>query len=235
MEKQLIGLARPSALHLPDSVDWRQKGAVTPVRDQGQCEASWAFACIAAVESQHAIVTGNLIPLSDQNVADCSSPESDTGCTGGFMEQGYQYIIDNKGVDTLASYPNNSTDNLCHFKPEDVGATIDAYATVSTGSELALQTATANIGPVSVAIDASSYEFQFYSDGVYVDTTCTSTFLDHAVTVVGYDSLDNVPYWTVKNSWGLDWGKEGYILMARNQNNMCGIATDATYPIINKK
>jgi cathepsin L len=235
MQKQRIGLARQRTSNLPDSIDWRKKGLVTPIKDQGQCGSCWAFSTVASVEGQHALVNGNLTSLSEQNLVDCSNAEGNMGCDGGLMDQGFQYIIDNKGIDTEASYSYEAVDDTCRFKRRNVGATIDSFVDINSGSELSLQLASATIGPISVAIDASSFEFQFYSDGVYTDTECSSVFLDHGVTVVGYDSLQNVPYWTVKNSWGADWGKEGYILMARNQNNMCGIATSASYPVINKK
>jgi len=217
---------------LPASVDWRTKGVVTPVKDQGQCGSCWAFSAIASLEGQHALATGNLTSLSEQNIVDCSYHEGNFGCDGGWMDQAFQYVIDNKGVDTEASYPYEAEDENCSFKRKNVGATLSAYHDLLSGNETDLQVAVATVGPVSVAIDASSWAFQFYTDGVYVDDECTTYFLDHGVTAVGYDSLNGVPYWTVKNSWGEDWGKQGYILMLRNGNNQCGIATKASYPIV---
>jgi len=217
---------------LPDSVDWRTKGIVTPVKDQGQCGSCWAFSAVASLEGQHALATGNLTSLSEQNLVDCSQDEGNDGCDGGLMDQAFQYVKDNRGIDTEASYPYAAVDEQCQFKRRSVGASLSSWVDVASRSENALQAAVATVGPISIAIDASSWAFQFYSDGVYFDDECSSDFLDHGVTAVGYDALDTVPYWTVKNSWGEDWGKQGYILMARNHNNQCGVATAASYPVV---
>jgi len=216
---------------VPDSIDWRTKGVVTSVKDQGQCGSCWAFSAIASLESQHALATGNLVSLSEQNLVDCSQPEGNDGCSGGLMDQAFDYIRINNGVDTEKSYPYKATDQRCHFKARNVGATLKSFVDLPV-NETALQGAVASVGPISVGIDASSWAFQFYTSGVYIDDECSDNDLDHGVTVVGYDSLNGVPYWTVKNSWGDDWGKQGYILMARNRNNMCGITTSASYPVV---
>jgi len=217
---------------LPDSVDWRTKGVVTPIKDQQQCGSCWAFSAVASLEGQHALATGNLVSLSEQNLVDCSEAEGNDGCDGGLMDWAFDYIRINKGIDTEASYPYKGTDGNCHFKTRNVGATLNSYVDIESGNETALQGAVASVGPISVGIDASSWAFQFYTDGVYIDDECSTDFLDHGVTAVGYGSLSGVPYWIVKNSWGEDWGKEGYILMARNHENMCGISTAASYPVV---
>jgi len=217
---------------LPATVDWRNKGVVTPVKNQEQCGSCWAFSTVASTEGQHALNTGKLVSLSEQNLVDCSTAEGNMGCEGGLMDQGFEYIIKNKGIDTEQSYPYKAIDESCEFKKKSVGATITGFKDVQSGSESSLQSAVAKIGPISVAIDASSLTFQFYSSGVYDDDECGNQQenLDHGVTAVGYGTQDGKDYWLVKNSWDVTWGLKGYILMSRNKDNQCGIATAASYP-----
>ncbi|XP_041459131.1 cathepsin L-like [Lytechinus variegatus] len=150
------------------------------------------------------------------------------------MDQAFQYIIDAHGIDTEASYPYKAVDQQCHFKKSDVGATVTGYTDVTSGSETALQKAVAHVGPVSVAIDASHMSFQLYQSGVYNEPACSSSLLDHGVLAVGYASTsDGTDYWIVKNrSLGETWGMKGYLWMSRNKNNQCGIATQASYPLV---
>jgi len=217
---------------VPDSVDWRTQGYVTPIKDQGQCGSCWAFGAVAGLEGQHFKKEGKLVSLSEQNLVDCSGKFGNQGCNGGLMDQAFQYIKENKGIDTEDSYKYEAKDGKCRFKAENVGATDTGFTDISSGDEDALKQAIATVGPISVAIDASQDSFQFYSTGVYTDPDCSSTQLDHGVTAVGYGTQDGTDYYIVKNSWGTSWGAEGYILMARNSNNMCGIATAASYPTV---
>jgi len=214
----------------PSSVDWRTKGYVTPIKDQGQCGSCWSFSAAAGIEGAHFKATGNLVSFSEQNLVDCSTAEGNQGCNGGLMDYAFTYVIKNKGLDTEASYPYTARDGSCRYKPDTSGGTIKSFVDVTSGSEADLETASATIGPISVAIDASHNSFQFYKSGIYSEPLCSSKNLDHGVTLVGYGT-STAAYWIVKNSWGTSWGNQGYIEMTKDKRNQCGIATAASYPI----
>jgi len=220
----------------PASVDWRTKNAVTPVKNQGQCGSCWSFSTTGSVEGAWAIAKGNLVSLSEQQLIDCSTAQGNQGCNGGLMDQAFQWIIQNKGICSEASYPyTTSGPNTCQTTCTSV-ASISSYVDVTASSEDALKNAVA-LGPVSVAIEADQECFQFYSGGVLSDPSC-GTQLDHGVLVVGYghDSSVNQDFWIVKNSWGASWGEAGYIRLVRGSGSgnvgECGIATEPSYPVV---
>jgi cathepsin L len=215
-----------------DIVNWVNKGAVTPVKNQGQCGSCWSFSSTGSLEGSKFIATGTLTSLSEQNLVDCSTAQGNDGCNGGLMDSAFTYVVQNKGIDTEASYPYTATGpNSCKFKAADIGDTISGHKDVSRGSESALQTAVTQ-QPISVAIDASHNSFQLYKSGVYYEPACSASQLDHGVLAVGYGtSTAGTDYWLVKNSWGASWGMSGYIQMSKGRNNNCGIATMASYPV----
>ncbi|KAG6736840.1 hypothetical protein POTOM_060264 [Populus tomentosa] len=207
---------------VPATMDWRKKGAVTPIKDRGQC----------ATEGINQLTTGKLVSLSEQELVDCDTQGEDQGFEGGLMEDGFEFIIKNQGITTEANYPYQAADGICNSKKEASRiAKITGYESVPATSEAALLKAVAN-QPTSVSIDAGRSDFQFYSSGVF--TGRCGTELDHGVTAVGYgETSDGTKYWLVKNSWGSSWGEEGYRRMQRHteaEEGLCGIAMDSSYP-----
>nr|P25784.1 RecName: Full=Digestive cysteine proteinase 3; Flags: Precursor [Homarus americanus] len=212
-------------------VDWRTKALVTPVKDQEQCGSCWAFSATGALEGQHFLKNDELVSLSEQQLVDCSTDYGNDGCGGGWMTSAFDYIKDNGGIDTESSYPYEAEDRSCRFDANSIGAICTGSVEVQHTEE-ALQEAVSGVGPISVAIDASHFSFQFYSSGVYYEQNCSPTFLDHGVLAVGYGTESTKDYWLVKNSWGSSWGDAGYIKMSRNRDNNCGIASEPSYPTV---
>jgi hypothetical protein len=146
-------------------IDWRDKGYVTPVKDQGQCGSDWAFSATGALEGQQFNATGKLVPLSEQNLVDCSDSQGNMGCVGGLASQAFEYIKENGGIDTEDSYPYEDDVRPCRFKPENVGANDTGFTDIKSKDESALQEAVATIGPISAIVDSSHSSFQLYKKG----------------------------------------------------------------------
>jgi len=221
-------------IHDDDDIDWRLKDAVTSVKNEMQCGACWAFSAATSIEGAWAIATGSLNSLSTQQLLDCSSSYGNAGCNGGMIDPTFQYVIDNGGIDTDDDYPYKGVTNFnCRFKNETIGASISMFLDIESGNEGVLQEVVMRYGPVSGAIDATRSSFQFYQSGVYYDASCSSNQLSHGINVVGFGTTDKgEQYYIVKNMWGTNWGMGGYVLMARNRDNNCGIATTASFPLI---
>jgi len=217
-----------SAVVADASVDWTTKGAVTPIKNQGQCGSCWAFSATGAIEGSWFIAKNQLVSLSEQDLMDCSKSEGNNSCEGGLMDYAFEYVIKAKGICSESEVPYKAVDQSTCKKCKIV-ATIANYTDVGH-TEADLEKAVTQ-QPVAVAIEADQDSFQFYSNGVL--TGDCGTQLDHGVLAVGYGVDSGTKYWKVKNSWGASWGMSGYVLIERGKSQdggQCGILLAASYP-----
>jgi len=223
------GAQAPTA-NLPASFDWSAKGAVTPIKNQGQCGSCWAFSTTGSLEGANYLKNKNLISFSEQALMDCSTKYGNHGCNGGLMDDSFYYVIDN-GIPLESKYPYKAVDGSCKYNATtDNAFQITNCADVTVENELPLRAAIAQ-QPVSVAIDAAHASFQLYKSGVY--SGLCGTNLDHGVLAVGYGEENGKAYFKVKNSWGAGWGSNGYIFIANKGDGkgQCGIQLAASFPI----
>lgn len=248
----MLSSLQPLPKHqLPASVDWRDQGVVTAVKNQGGCGSCWAFAATETVESAYARATGDLVELAPQAFVSCmANPDQcggSGGCEGAIAELAFNYTAE-KGMPLAGDFPYTASDSACiDYTP---AVKVDGYVTLPTNDADALATALANIGPIAVSVAAS--QFSYYGGGIFNGCTgSTGAEINHAVQAVGYSE----DYWLIRNSWGSSWGESGYIKLSRSQDDtlvtddapadgfncvpypasiqvagQCGVLSDSCYP-----
>jgi cathepsin F len=207
----------------PAEFDWGSKGALTPVKDQGQCGSCWAFSATETIESFHFLAGKSLVSLSPQQIVDCDT--DCYGCNGGWTQNAFNYVISAGGLDTAASYPYTAQDGTCNYQPADAGAKVTSWSYVTQNDdENAMMNTLYQTGPLSICVDASSWSS--YTGGVVSAANCGDQ-VDHCVQLTGYSTVDGTDAWNVRNSWNTDWGVNGYIYLARG-GNTCDLGSCVT-------
>nr|ABF46642.1 papain-like cysteine proteinase [Pachysandra terminalis] len=234
---------------LPADFDWRDHGAVTPVKNQGSCGSCWSFSATGALEGANFLATGKLVSLSEQQLVDCDhvcdseDPSScDSGCNGGLMTSAFEYTLKAGGLEREEDYPYTGTDHSkCKFDKTKIAVSASNFSVVSLDENQIAANLVTN-GPLAIGINAMF--MQTYIGGVSCPYICSKRLLDHGVLLVGYGSagfapirFKEKPYWIIKNSWGESWGEKGYYKICRGRN-ICGMdsmvsAVAAAVPTVN--
>lgn len=221
-------------LNLPSAIDWRERGAVTRVKDQRECGSCYAFATVGALESQLFLKTGKLIELSEQEIVDCARNYGTVNCYGGFPPTVYGYFKDKGGVSRAADYPFEGKAGECRVNENKVKIAVKGFGTISGFAnglfDETLILTLANVGPVAASVPVSLDSFIRYSSGIYSESRCERT--NHTVLLVGYSIGNGTDYWIIKNSWGRTWGEDGYMRLSMKKENGCRVGGLPTYPII---
>jgi cathepsin H len=217
--------------HEPKSQDWREKGIVSPVKNQGHCGSCWTFSTTGALEASYALEFGSILSLSEQQLVDCAQGFDNAGCSGGLPSHAFEYVRYNGGLDLEVAYPYKGEDGKhCLYKPDAAAVFVKDVVNITEGDEKMLKAAVGVVKPVSVAFQVVS-DFRFYKNGTYTSKECKKgpDTVNHAVLAVGYH---HDHYWIIKNSWGPEWGMGGYFQMGPIGENMCGVATCSSYPVL---
>ena len=215
---------------VPPSIDWREKGAVTPVKNQAKCGSCWAFASVQNMESHWAIKTGQLLELSTQQVTSCAPNPRQCGGTGGCKgatsELGYEYVINASGLMLESSWPYSAVDGNCHELPVRAPrvANFSSYVAVPSNDQDAVLAAVSSAGPLTIGVWATP--MKQYAGGIFDGCSYTENVnINHAVQLVGYGTEAGKDYWIVRNSWGSSWGEGGFIRLLRESEAKCGMDT----------
>jgi cathepsin F len=209
---------------LPDSFDWRDHGAVNPVKNQEQCGSCWAFATVANIEGAGYVENKKLLSLSEQELVDCDKKTGDVGCQGGLPANAYTDMIQNKiGLEQETAYPYTARDGTCKASASMEKAFIGSFLKISTDEDQ-IAAALMKYGPLSIGINAGP--MQWYAGGVAHPwkILCNPTKLDHGVAIVGFGAESGNKYWIIRNSWGETWGEKGYYRIVRG-TGACGLNT----------
>jgi cathepsin L len=220
---------------LPSAFDWRDRGAVTPVKDQLKCGSCYAMSAIGAIESHHFIRTGQLVSLSEQEIIDCAGEEYNLNqCFGGVEFKVFEYIRDRGGISAQSDYPYTGKFGECRRADKPVNISVKGYGFVQSENSETFKRALVSEGPLTIGVDQTQESFMRYAGGIYFEPNCEENYLTHAVLLVGFGVEDGEEFWVIKNSFGVTWGENGYMRIAMNRGNDCGVKKAAEFPIVEK-
>ncbi|GJQ65735.1 hypothetical protein Trydic_g11920 [Trypoxylus dichotomus] len=227
IDTEIVGDIYEHFHHLPEEIDWRDKGFHTPIYNQKDCGSCYAFSIATVLQAQIFKQTNKLVPLSEQQIVDCSIQSGNYGCGGGSLRNTLKYLDKSGGLMAYTDYPYTARQRRCQFDLHKAIVNVSSWAILPPRDEKALEIALAKIGPVAASINASPHTFQLYHHGIYDDISCSSNTVNHAMVVVGYTK----DAWILKNWWGDHWGENGYMRL-RRKKNMCGISNFAAYALV---